>query len=264
VGKSVAEFIGNGHTCDPATVQSVELILKETKACPKCTVPITRIAGCAQMFCTSCNAAFNWNTGAPIDTRLLHNPHYFEFLAKSGRQQQLNQYTDGCYDIVLHSTGEFSRQVAHRTSKCTAIAKMYRNYYDPQIGTCVHIHSLENRYRRASDEHIVADRIKYLNSELSDEEYRKQLYRTDQLKLKSAEILPIYNVFRHVVNELFDEIYNMACNNNWEGLNTAVERFETEFPVVREIANTALAKLAKLWNTKLYLIDAELNPVAVN
>lgn len=76
---------GGAHVCDPNTLESVRMITRECRACPHpgCGALISRVSGCSQMWCTACNNAFDWKTGDPIrvDARL-HNPHYFEFVAK--------------------------------------------------------------------------------------------------------------------------------------------------------------------------------------
>jgi len=67
------------HTCDPDKVRTVQLIAKEARPCPKCGVPICKIEGCDQMWCTNCNTGFHWRTGRLADGPI-HNPHYFAWL----------------------------------------------------------------------------------------------------------------------------------------------------------------------------------------
>jgi hypothetical protein len=72
------------HTCDPGKVATATLLAREAKSCPKCGVSICKIEGCDQMFCTSCNTGFNWRTGR-IAEGAVHNPHYFEWLQRTGQ-----------------------------------------------------------------------------------------------------------------------------------------------------------------------------------
>lgn len=65
------------HRCDPATLATVAALASDTKPCPKCAVPIFRIYGCDQMFCTMCHTAFSWESGEVMVGKV-HNPHFFE------------------------------------------------------------------------------------------------------------------------------------------------------------------------------------------
>ena len=81
----VITCVGNNvyvHICNPETVETMKLINKDTKPCPKCGTMIHKIDGCAQMWCTECHTAFDWRSGR-IETGRVHNPHYFEFKQRS-------------------------------------------------------------------------------------------------------------------------------------------------------------------------------------
>ena len=71
------------HTCDPGVKETVALIVKESRPCPKCGERISKVDGCDQMFCTECHTAFSWNTGHVVNG-VIHNPHYYEYLRKIG------------------------------------------------------------------------------------------------------------------------------------------------------------------------------------
>jgi len=72
-----------GHICKPENIETAKLLAKDTKPCPKCAVPIHKIEGCSQMFCTLCHTAFDWNT-LRIETGRIHNPRYFELQRRLG------------------------------------------------------------------------------------------------------------------------------------------------------------------------------------
>ena len=67
------------HICNEDDIKSSALVYTLTKPCPKCMTPILKSGGCDQMFCTQCHTAFSWNT-MRIETRIIHNPHYFQYL----------------------------------------------------------------------------------------------------------------------------------------------------------------------------------------
>lgn len=76
---------GPDHVCKPESVESTKTIKMETQPCPKCAAPIFKIDGCDQMWCTNgdCNTAFSWTTGQIVTGRV-HNPHYYEWIRRTG------------------------------------------------------------------------------------------------------------------------------------------------------------------------------------
>jgi hypothetical protein len=73
------------HTCKPEEIESAKAIKAETRPCPKCGTRIYKIDGCDQMWCVmdGCGTAFSWNTGQIVTGRV-HNPHYYEWLRRTG------------------------------------------------------------------------------------------------------------------------------------------------------------------------------------
>jgi hypothetical protein len=73
------------HTCNPDTVETAKMIKADTRPCPKCGARISKIDGCDQMYCVveGCQTAFSWITGH-IVTGKIHNPHYYEWLKRTG------------------------------------------------------------------------------------------------------------------------------------------------------------------------------------
>tara|TARA_B100001287_G_scaffold198367_1_gene167902 strand:+ start:196 stop:1917 length:1722 start_codon:yes stop_codon:yes gene_type:complete len=71
------------HTCDPNSLETAKMIKAETRGCPSCGVPIYKISGCDQMWCTQCKVAFSWRTGKRVHG-VIHNPHFYEFQRQGG------------------------------------------------------------------------------------------------------------------------------------------------------------------------------------
>jgi hypothetical protein len=78
------EVKAEDHQCDKETVESVKLLMKDSKPCPGCHSFISKINGCDQMWCTLCKVAFSWNTGA-IDSGNIHNPEYYRWIREGGQ-----------------------------------------------------------------------------------------------------------------------------------------------------------------------------------
>lgn len=71
------------HTCTKEMLETVSLLQKNTKTCPKCFTPIYKIEGCNQMWCTQCHFAFHWETGKA--QKHFHNPHFTEYQKRNNR-----------------------------------------------------------------------------------------------------------------------------------------------------------------------------------
>jgi len=82
------ELKQEGHVCDPGVVASIKAVLGDSRACPGCGMPINRVSGCDQMYCTLCDVPFSYATGQRIQG-VIHNPHYFE------RLRQLREREEG-------------------------------------------------------------------------------------------------------------------------------------------------------------------------
>jgi len=79
-----------GHVCDEGKKATIAMIKNDCKPCPECYMPIEKLEGCDQMFCTNpgCNTPFSWRTGNKITNGPIHNPHYFELLRRGGQPLQ--------------------------------------------------------------------------------------------------------------------------------------------------------------------------------
>jgi hypothetical protein len=96
-GKCQEKFV-EGHECKNEDIKNVNSIKKDTKRCPSCRVPIHKISGCSQMWCTNCHTTFDYKTGEIIRKTVIHNPHYFNYVRE--HPQNMNQMgMDVCMDL---------------------------------------------------------------------------------------------------------------------------------------------------------------------
>lgn len=75
-----------GHECKDEDKETRKLLLKNTKPCPKCAAMIFKTEGCSQMWCIMCHTTFDWNTMEIVTNGYVHNPHYFEWAHRNGRE----------------------------------------------------------------------------------------------------------------------------------------------------------------------------------
>lgn len=99
------------HVCKDSDIQSVKMIMNDTKPCPKCGVRIHKIIGCDQMWCTQCKVVFSWDTGKEVKTQHIHNPHFIEWNANNGNTHDIRNAGDlHCGGInIMFSTMVYSR-----------------------------------------------------------------------------------------------------------------------------------------------------------
>jgi len=106
------------HTCHPEILESVKAMAADTKACPSCSALIYKIEGCLQMFCTECHTAFNWNT-LRIETGVIHNPHYFEWMRMQHGQMERNPNDILCgREICNRFSNKLTRTLTALYNRC--------------------------------------------------------------------------------------------------------------------------------------------------
>lgn len=89
------------HVCDPQHLVNWRTILQTTVACPGCKIPIHKISGCYQMWCTLCCTAFDWASGQLLGARSFHNPHYSDYHGR--KQKRRFQWSE--MEPVLRASG---------------------------------------------------------------------------------------------------------------------------------------------------------------
>lgn len=128
------------NECDPEILETVKMISTNTKPCPSCHAPISKISGCDQMYCVLCHTAFSWNTGA-IEKGRIHNPHYYEF--KRNNNQQIREAGDFRCGERINILNYFSkiREIlnSEKEEKILLDSDRYSNH--------IRIYFLEMRYR---------------------------------------------------------------------------------------------------------------------
>lgn len=73
------------HICKEENILSTEAIKKDSKACPGCGIPISKIIGCSQIYCVECRTVFDYNTLKIQYGGVIHNPHYYEMKKKENK-----------------------------------------------------------------------------------------------------------------------------------------------------------------------------------
>lgn len=155
------------HKCDENIIATIEMMKKDTKPCPKCTIPIHRTSGCYQMWCTSCHTTFHYNTGE-ILKETIHNPHYIEWLSNNAIKQNnnnCNMYNRIARVKTYHDIGYHDER---------SVLNIYRMV---QHINNVLLPDANANIDKFADHNINNEiRVKYLVGDVTEEIYKRKLF----------------------------------------------------------------------------------------
>ncbi len=227
----VDEAIASGkeHECNPDTVESVKLLKRDTKNCPSCKTAIHKIDGCDQMYCTQCHTAFSWRTGEIVHGRI-HNPHYYEYLRRTGGDGAAARREVG--DIPCGGVPTEWEMRAFR--KDPIVMGALRNL--------IHIEQIEFGNYRTDDVANNRDlRIKYLTNEITEDQFKKTLQKREKDTEKKREILQVLNTCVVAGSELIRTLMH----------DRDEDKFKDSFLNLIFFTNESMEKIAKLYGCKV-------------
>lgn len=251
----------NPHECKEENVKSAELIKKSTKNCPKCAVPIYKISGCDQMFCTECKIAFSWKTGE-IDNGTIHNPHYFQIqreLAQTLNDEQRQALENNANRDLCGPCGDDNMpnwylyhgiiQKLERNDKVIT-RDQYRWAYNifRQVAHLNHTIMTPMRQECRSLQDQQELRAKYMLSRISKELFEQTLVENDAIFKRNISCLQIYDlvitIFRESVNKI-------AESRTGEAVIETMEHVKK----ITDYANRELARLSYVYSKSIELFD---------
>jgi hypothetical protein len=193
------------HTCDPGLVESTKLIRSETRPCPKCAAPIFKIDGCDQMFCVveKCGTAFSWNTGH-IVSGVIHNPHYYEWLRKTGGgavEREIGDIPCG----GMPQVGQFVRLFTRVELIKYATEYMLESFRNMTELIAVRLPMYPAR--RPNMMNKDAD-VCYLTNIIDEKEWRARLQRSDALFRRKREIGQILQTMATTFSDRINGVYS--------------------------------------------------------
>jgi len=208
------------HVCNEDSVKSAELIKKETKPCPKCGERISKISGCDQMWCPTCQTAFSWRTGA-IDSGVVHNPHFYQW-QRAGGAAIRNPGDVACGGLpnwwpLRNSAMAVITQLS--VSKQDEYYKVLWSYVGA-TSTCHQkvnhiIHHVVDRLRTNLRENDANRdlRVSYILNEITKEQFSATLVKNDNTRKKNTELLHIWELVQTVaienLNAYFTDLQRM-------------------------------------------------------
>ena len=235
------------HKCNPENVETVKLLSKDSKGCPKCATPIFKIDGCDQIFCTLCHTAFSWNTGK-IESGVIHNPHFMEL--QENQERNL---------LEIRCGREIDRNI---------IIYLYNLRLNPQNNPIYLIAAATSNIRRIElpkyANGTINDnfdlRFKFLESTITEESFKLTLHKRHKENSKKQEIAHVLNMYTNCVTEIiYRYIVELQQNNNnvnyRENFKSIEKKHLYEIYSLMDYTNLNLIDLSKIYKTRLLKID---------
>jgi len=241
------------HICDPDVILSIEFLEKSTKPCPSCKVPIHKISGCNQMFCTGCHASFDWRT-LRLNQGVIHNPHHAQWLrTQQNRPRELGDIPCGReldIHIAINCCDDFRDIIPSNGD--TELNKMCDYLFDTLRFAIHHNHESivslgRNRYGHHTNQSL---RINLLRNRISEDVFKYEIQKRDKANSKRAELLQIVMTYRDAITDIvwpFIEDGLDKSLKDWTNMIGEVKALESYI-------NDCFVKISKVYGSTVYTI----------
>ena len=228
------------HKCNKDTLETIKLLEKDTKPCPKCSVPIFKIEGCDQMWCTKCHTAFSWKKGT-IEEGHIHNPHYWKYLQENGRDLDQVRRMNGqrpvgagqCQDLRDIVIGTRSQHLAHLSQ----IIHHFQYSAD--------YNNRDNNINNADGNYDL--RKSYLNKEIDEKKMVRILHMRHKKKLFVREMTQIARMMIDTSKDIL-----ISRINQLGRLNLDIADFEDCYKEINNLAVYTRDQMEQLYKKYKY------------
>lgn len=186
-----------GHVCKTEDLQSIALLMSDSKPCPRCCATIQKTIGCNHMYCTNCSTHFDWDTLRVLTSS--SNGHYLH-LQRFSQNVPVREVV-GSTAVTCTETRGYSLY-RHRV----AIDEMDFEQLDQNLVQCLWNDSnairliKRKKYNEIELEATVAAtlqelQIRYLLGEITETQWSRQVYQQSNkqtLCLLYSDVLNIY------------------------------------------------------------------------
>lgn len=223
------EDLSSIHICNPSDVETAKLIKSSTKPCPKCGEGIEKDEGCDVMFCTSCHTGFNWVSGKILQDTQIHNPHYFEWQAKQGQENQHNQ------NFCENRLGGFM---------VNRVASQYRTQFGKIIRMIMHVEDIEyNKYNyhlnHENNEDLL---VEYLLKKKDKDDIKRNIQNRERRVEREKAIRDVLETF---VMAGKDIVYIILQNPK------SIEESFEDLNKLKDFVNDSLKNVSKLYGCQV-------------
>jgi hypothetical protein len=182
------------HECKKENVETAKLLASETRPCPSCAAVISKVSGCDQMWCTQCHTAFSWKTGSIVKSGVIHNPHYFEYMMKNGKDVPRNPGDVPCGGLPNYYTLAYNKEKALQD----AVTKIYQG-----LGEAI---DLRDKYVENRMNDNIDIRARFLLGDFNEARFKQLLQMRAKANDKVQAIHQVLETFVTVGSGLVHEL----------------------------------------------------------
>jgi hypothetical protein len=249
------------HTCNPDNVATAQLLASDTKSCPSCGTGIHKLEGCDQMFCTMCNTGFSWRTGR-IELEI-HNPHYFEWLRRTGGNVPRNPNEIQCGREI---TNAFARQLI-RSMRTKQIGGDMIDRATRRCESIIHLRHVD--MPRYETDHITRNqelRIGYLRNRITEDNFKTQIQRLDKKHQKNREIHNVLTIVRDAVTDILYR-FNDGIRPQYDTYDNMIptyddnqksDEMQREISAIIDYVNECLTGIANAYGSKRSMLNDDI------
>jgi hypothetical protein len=248
------------HTCKKEDLDTAELIRADSKPCPKCGEFINKVSGCDQMYCITCHTPWSWTTGKIVTHGVIHNPHYYEWLRRTGGNLPRNPADVPCGG---YPGGWELRNLGRNTTRRSA------QYLYEFHRICMELQEISERnYRSHLDQdHLNGTHIRFLLGDFNEKEWGKRLAVAEKRRKRDTEIQEVFAAFRMVAVELInriqhyrDETVDAFALLPLHRAEEYLEKWNVEVQALIEMVNEGLKRISQAHYYQVPIIEvAHLN-----
>jgi len=221
----------------------------------------TCVRNCDQMFCISCQTPFSWNTGQIVTSGPIHNPHYYEWMKRTGG----GAVPRNIGDVPCGGYPNGWQLVRFPTGVPSNLADFFQYFHR----LCMEMDDLANHQFRSHVDRRPNDdlHVQFLMNKMDEKKWGQQLAILEKKRKRDAEVQEVVGAFRMVAVELINRIQNYNDGKHFTSIHQVptpylteiLEKWVIEVNALIEMINKAFENISRTYNYSVPYIKEIIN-----